>query len=130
MKTSLEDLLIVHIKNKNIIEAKKLIDSGVNIHYLNDLPLALSASLGLDELFNYLLENNANPLAVKSRTLKITSKNGQIDLVDVLLKKGLNRKIAEDNANERTLSFLSKKDLKDKLEIKLEIKNIKKIDKI
>lgn len=130
MKTSLEDLLIIHIKNKNTPEAKKLIDSGVDIHYLNDLPLALSASLGLDELFNYLLEHDANPLAVKSRSLKITSQKGQIDLVEVLLNKGLNRKIAEDNANERTLSFLSKKDLKDKLENKLQIKNIKKIDKI
>ena len=72
--------MIVHIKNKNISEAKKLIDSGVNIHYLNDLALALSASLGLDELFNYLLEHDANPLSVKSRTLKITSQKGQIDL--------------------------------------------------
>lgn len=130
MKKTMEDLLIVHIKNKNISEAKKLIDSGVNIHYLNDLALALSASLGLDELFNYLLEHDANPLSVKSRTLKITSQKGQIDLVEVLLNKGLNRKIAEENANEKTLSFLSRKDLKDKLENKLPIKNTKKIDKI
>ena len=130
MKKTMEDLLIVHIKNKNISEAKKLIDSGVNIHYLNDLALALSASLGLDELFNYLLEHDANPMSVKSRTLKITSQKGQIDLVEVLLNKGLNRKIAEENANEKTLSFLSRKDLKDKLENKLPIKNTKKIDKI
>lgn len=130
MKKTMEDLLIVYIKNKNISEAKKLIDSGVNIHYLNDLALALIASLGLDELFNYLLEHDANPLSVKSRTLKITSQKGQIDLVEVLLNKGLNRKIAEENANEKTLSFLSRKDLKDKLENKLPIKNTKKIDKI
>lgn len=119
MEKSLEDLLIIEIKNKNTQKAKKIIDSGVNIHYLNDLPLALSASLGLDELFHYLIEHNANASAMKSRSLKISAQKGNIDLVDYLLNKGLNKKIAKDNGNEQTQSFLIKKELKEKLEKKL-----------
>lgn len=119
MKKTLEDLLIIQIKNKNILEAKKLVEKGANIHYLNDLPLALSASLGLDELFHYLIEKNANATAMKSRSLKISAQKGNIDLVDYLLNQGLNQQIAKDNGNERTQSFLVKKELKEKLEKKL-----------
>ena len=135
MKKTLEDLLIIQIKNKNIAEAKALIEKGADIHYLNDLPLALSASLGLDELFHYLIDNKANALAMKSRSLKISAQKGNIDLVDYLINQGLNKKIAQENGNERTISFLIKKELKEKLEKKLhslpdlpfEIEKIKKI---
>lgn len=130
MKNTKEDLLIIQIKNKNILEAKKLIDTGLNIHYLNDLPLALSASLGLDELFHYLLEYNANPLAMNSRALKISAQKGNINLVDYLINKGLNKKIAEENGNEKIVSFLVKKELHDKLECKLRKKYKDKITKI
>lgn len=132
MKKTLEDLLIVQIKNRNIKEAIKLVEKGANIHYLNDLPLALSASLGLDELFHYLIEKNANATAMKSRALKISAQEGNIDLVDYLINQGLNKKIAQDNGDERIQSFLVKKDLKEKLENKLkslpcDIEKIKKI---
>ena len=132
MKKTLEDLLIIQIKNKNISEAKILIEKGADIHYLNDLPLALSASLGLDELFHYLIEHKANALAMRSRSLKISAQKGNIDLVDYLLNQGLNKKIAQQNGNERTISFLVKKELKEKLEQKLqslpcEIEKVKKI---
>lgn len=134
MKKTLEDLLIIEIKNKNIVEAKKLLNQGANIHYLNDLPLALSASLGLNEFFHYLLDNNANALAMQSRALKISAQQGNIDLVDYLINKGLNKKIAEENGNERILSFLIKKELKDKLQNKFNFssseKNKEKIKKI
>lgn len=132
MNKSKEDLLIIEIKNKNIEQAKKLVASGADVHYLNDLPLALSASLGLSELFHYLIEHNANATAMKSRSLKISAQKGNIDLVDLLLNKGLNKKIAEDNGNETIQSFLVKKDLKEKLEKKLvySIHNKEKVKKI
>lgn len=134
MKKTMEDLLIIYIKNKNIIEAKKLVDNGVDIHYLNDLPLALSASLGLDDFFHYLLDNHADALSMKSRALKICSQQGNIDLVDYLLNRGLNKKIVKQNGTEKIQNFLIKKDLKEKLEKKVShlcLKNDKeKIKKI
>lgn len=99
MKKSLEELLIINIQEKNINEAKKIIDSGANIHYLHDLPLALSASLELDEMFFYLIEHDANVLSVNGRSLIIVSQNGQIDLVNFLLNKGMKRTIAEKYGN-------------------------------
>lgn len=132
MKKTKEDLLIIEIKNKNIEQAKKLVELGADIHYLNDLPLALSASLGLSELFHYLIEHNANATSMKSRSLKISAQKGNIDLVELLLNKGLNKKIAEDNGNETIQSFLVKKELKEKLEKKLvySINNKEKTKKI
>ena len=79
-----------------------------------------------------MLEHKDNRLAVWSRLLKISAQKGNIDLVDYLLNQGISKKIAQENGNERTISFLVKKELKEKLEQKLqslpcEIEKVKKI---
>jgi len=69
---------------------KKMVESGIDIHFDNEYAFRLSAKRGHIDVVKYLVEQGSDIHAQDEYAFRYASKNGHIDVVKFLFEKGAN----------------------------------------
>lgn len=95
-----ENLLFDAIRANRIDIVKRLIQHGVNLHYIRDSGIRIAASLGYLEMVKYLMENGCDIHAENDYILVGAAENNHLEMVKFLIEQKCNV-----NSYHWTLSF-------------------------
>ena len=70
--------------NGHLDVVKHLVDNGVDIHIMDNIPLRLASTYDHLDIVKYLIENGADIHACNDSALELASRNGYLDIVKYL----------------------------------------------
>jgi len=86
----INDQLIDNIKQNNIDEVIRILDEGVDINYMSNVPIRLAIKLNKYEITKILIDHNANIDHSYGILLHFACVRGHNEIVGLLLNEGIN----------------------------------------
>ena len=80
----MDDLLIESVRLGLLLEIKKLIEQGANVHAEDDYAIGYAAENGHLEIVKYLVSQGANIHVQNDYAFKYAAENGHLEIVKYL----------------------------------------------